>query len=166
MHDPLQRPLSIDCGRTRRPARCARLRDYQTVSNGALCPNCKRRLRVVRRFRRWRLVRACWFATLCLWILPLSILLAPVMWLTLPCIASFLFALGPLNTLINEAERCAFCRFAVARKVELEQRRKAPRSAEAEDAVVLRMAAFVIRRHHRKHRLIPAVTPPSPSASH
>jgi hypothetical protein len=90
-----------------------RLVDYRLVAGGARCPHCRRRLRIRRGIRSWRLLRALWMAAVaCL--LPLFVLLAAVAFLLLPLFALLLLAIGPLNSLVHEPERCALCRGVIS----------------------------------------------------
>jgi hypothetical protein len=59
-------------------------------------------------------LRVLWFVTMAA-LLPLFVLLAPLALVLLPLLAPMLLAIGPLNGLVHEPDRCALCRGAIAR---------------------------------------------------
>ncbi|HKU36767.1 MAG TPA: hypothetical protein VJR89_01435 [Polyangiales bacterium] len=89
-----------------------RLLDYHVVAGGARCPQCQRRLCLRRGIRSGRVLRVLWFAAV-LGMLPLFVLLAPLALLLLPLLVPLLLAIGPLNALVREPQRCALCHAVV-----------------------------------------------------
>jgi hypothetical protein len=123
-----KRPLTATSGVVSAPVHAGR-----ATQLSAYCPRCHKRGRSARRARVWAWVLALWIAGL----LPCAALVcATAPWLALPVLGGLCLALGPLNALANEPDRCMFCGLALRRHTWARLRRSSSAGARAERVVI------------------------------